>query len=296
MRNDFHKSVLLKETLDFLQIEEGKKYIDATLGGGGHSREILIRGGIVLGIDQDQDAINFVRKNFKNNNLKLSKGNFRNIDKIAKLEGFGRVKGIIYDLGVSSFQIGSKERGFSFQDDTSLDMRMDKAADLPKASDILNLATENELSNIFFKFGEERRSRAIASAVVGARVLKAFETTTDLLKVLKEVYGLEGEITNKTRANIAKRVFQALRIAVNNELGSLENSLPRALTVLEPGGRMVVISFHSLEDRIVKDIFIEFEKQKFGKILTKKPLLPMPEEISINPRARSAKLRVFEKL
>lgn len=300
MKSDFHKSVFLSEVLDLLQIKEGKRYIDATLGGGGHSEAILDSGGLVLGIDQDKDALNFVGESLKERvstgRLRITQGNFGNIDKIAIAQDFGKVNGVLFDLGVSSFQIGSKTRGFSFQNEAELDMRMDQEEETAKASDILNLASEDELNNIFTKYGEERRSRAISNAVVRTRKVAAIKTTADLLKIIQEVYGLKGEMSDKIRASVAKRVFQALRIAVNNELENLRQALPKALSLLEPGGRIAVISFHSLEDRIVKESFIFFQKQNMGQIVTKKPLVPKKEEILENPRARSAKLRSFEKI
>lgn len=293
----FHESVLLRETVDFLRVKEGKKYIDATLGGGGHTQEILKLGGEVLGIDQDPEAINYVRNNLKNSKLKIIQGNFRNIDNLARKEELERVSGVLYDLGISSFQIEDENRGFSFQKEADLDMRMNptSSSGQARASDILNLASEDELNEIFTKFGEEHRSRAISNSIVRARRTKAFEKTSDLLKVIEGVYGLRGSLSDKFRASIAKRVFQALRIAVNDELGSLKESLPKALSLLEDGGRLVVISFHSLEDRIVKQSFLDFEKQGFGGVITKRCVLPSSEEVRLNRRARSAKLRAFER-
>ena len=294
--NSFHKSVMLSEAIGFLQVKRGKKYIDATLGGGGHTQEILKRGGEVLGIDQDDDALNYIKNKIKSPDLRLIKGNFRNIDKLAISQRFERVAGVLYDLGISSFQIEKDSRGFSFQKEAELDMRMDPENPAPvKASDILNLASERQLYEIFTEFGEERNSRAISNAVVGARKIKAIKTTGDLLKIIEDVYGIKGEVSAKTKADIAKRVFQALRIAVNDELGSLEESLPKALELLEKEGRIVVISFQSLEDRIVKQTFLEFKNKDLGEIITKKPVLPSVSEISDNRRSRSAKMRVFEK-
>lgn len=294
--NNFHKSVMLSEAIGFLQVKRGKKYIDATLGGGGHTEEILKRGGEVLGIDQDDDALNYIKNKIKSPDLRLIKGNFRNIDKLAISQRFERVAGVLYDLGISSFQIEKDSRGFSFQKEAELDMRMDPENPAPvKASDILNLASERQLYEIFTEFGEERNSRAISNAVVGARKIKAIKTTGDLLKIIEDVYGIKGEVSAKTKADIAKRVFQALRIAVNDELGSLEESLPKALELLEKEGRIVVISFQSLEDRIVKQTFLEFKNKDLGEIITKKPVLPSVSEISDNRRSRSAKMRVFEK-
>lgn len=300
MLSDYHKGVLSKEVIDLLQVKIGKKYIDATLGGGGHAEEILKLGGEVLGIDLDRESINHVQENFKsqisNFKLRVIQGNFREIDKIAHSQGFDKVSGIVFDLGVSSHQIESEDRGFSFQKEGPLDMRMNQAGQIPKASDILNLGGRDELYKIFTQFGEEPRARALVSAIVRARKIKSFETTGDLLKIIQEVYGLHGKIGDKTKASIAKRVFQALRIAVNSELANLRDSLPRALSLLGRNGRLVVISFHSLEDRIVKQSFTDFEKNNFGRIITEKPVIPSLDEQKNNRRSRSAKLRAFAKL
>lgn len=297
MAGKYHTSVLLAEVSDLLQVKSGKKYIDATLGGGGHAAEIIRRGGIVLGIDIDLEAIAYVQENqksnIKNQELISIQGNFGDIDKIAHLQGFDRVAGVIFDLGVSSRQINKGERGFSYQKEGPLDMRMNQDEKL-KASDILNLATYDQLYKIFKDLGDEPRAWALAKAVVRAREIEAFETTNDLLKVIEKVYGF-ATFAGKARAKIATRAFQALRIAVNSELESLEIALPKALNLLEENGRLVVITFHSLEDRIVKQAFLSFQEQDLGNILTKKPIVPSSTEQEMNVRSRSAKLRVFEK-
>ena len=306
--NSFHTSVLLKETIDFLQVKKGEQYIDATLGGGGHTREILSRGGIVLGIDCDEEAIEYVRKNLEfriprprqakrggqNSELTLTKGNFKNLEEIAHSNNFNKVKGIIFDLGVSSYQLENGKRGFSFLKGGPLDMRMDKELGV-KASDLLNILSKGELYEIFIKLGQEHRSRAISSSIVSARRVAPIQTTGDLSGVIQKAIGIKGEITDFTKAQISKRVFQALRIAVNDELENIKIALPKTLNLLESGARVAVISFHSLEDRIVKQSFIDFQKRNMGKIITKKPVTAGKEEIGSNPRSRSAKLRVFEK-
>ena len=296
--NNFHTSVLLKETIDFLQVKKGGKYIDATLGGGGHTLEIIKRGGIVLGIDFDQEALDYVERNFKfqisNFKLTLAKGNFKNLEEIAHSNNFNKVKGIIFDLGVSSYQLENGKRGFSFLKGGPLDMRMDKELGV-KASDLLNILSKGELYEIFIKLGEERRARAISSSIVGARRVAPIQTTGDLSGVIQKALGIKGEITDFTKAQIGKRVFQALRIAVNDELENIKIALPKTLNLLESGARVAVISFHSLEDRIVKQSFIDFQKRNMGKIITKKPVTAGKEEIESNSRSRSAKLRVFEK-
>lgn len=294
----YHKPVLLSQLTDLLQIKEGKKYIDATLGGGGHTEEILRRGGEVLGIDVDEEAIEHVKKRIQSPKLKIIQGNFKDLDKIALLNNFNKVSGIVFDLGVSSHQLETADRGFSFQKEGPLDMRMGKNSSLRQvtAKDILNLASKDELYEIFSKLGEEPRAWPLACAVVRAREVKAFETTSDLFKIIEGVYGVREGISDKIKASISKRVFQALRIAVNSELRNLEEALPKAVSLLEDGGRLIVISFHSLEDRIIKNSYLEFEKEGICKILNKKPIIADAKEQEENIRSRSAKLRALEKL
>jgi len=296
--NSFHKSVLLKESLEALRIEKGGRYIDATLGGGGHTVNILDLGGIVLGIDQDQDALDFVRKSeeqrTKNKELILVKGNFKDIEKIAHLNSFEKVNGILFDLGVSSYQIDTPERGFSFLRDGPLDMRMDKSSSLT-AEVLVNLLEKQELNDLFNKLGQEHRSWSIAKSIVNARRIKAIKTTDELSKVIKNAYGIRGEISDFTKNELNKRVFQALRIAVNSELENITESLPKALSLLKEKGRLAVITFHSLEDSIVKKSFENFEKENMGKNITNKPIMVSDEEANNNSRSKSAKLRVFEK-
>lgn len=298
--NDYHVSVLLKEAVELLQVKKNGKYIDATLGGGGYTKAILERDGLVLGIDLDQEALDFINQNqtsnIKNQKLILAQGNFKDIARIAHLNGFNKVDGIIYDLGVSSHQIDSGERGFSYLKDGTLDMRMDKTSPV-KASDLVNILTKGELYELFSKLGQERRARAISDRITRARRIKAIQTTGELLEVIREAYGLRSKTLSPfVKAAISKRVFQALRMAVNTELENLKESLPQAIDLLEKGGRIVTITFHSLEDRIVKHSFLEFEKNQLGRVITKKPMVPSEEEIRRNRRSASAKLRVFEKL
>lgn len=291
----FHRSVLLTEVIDFLKVVPGGRYIDATLGGGGHSEEILKSGGIVLGIDLDEDAVKNAQDKFKNNpRIKIAQGNFNNLKQIALLHKFEDVQGVIFDLGVSSNLLEKAERGFSFLKEGPLDMRMSRSLPL-KASDLVNLKTKDELYEIFTKLGEENRSRAISDAIVRARRVKAILTTEDLAKVVEGSFGFKFRQPDRVRARILKRVFQALRIAVNSELENLKLGLGESLSILESGGRVLVISFHSLEDRIVKETFQDFEKQGLGKIVTKKPVTPSLVELRENRRSRSGKLRVFEK-
>lgn len=289
--SNFHNSVLLKEVIDYLQIQPGKRYIDATLGGGGHTKRILELGGKVLGIDVDEEAIEYVLEKLRvsEGELRLVKGNFRNIDELARANGFGHVSGILFDLGVSSHQLDTAERGFSFAKIGRLDMRMDQGLDVT-AKDLLNVLTKGELYALFIEYGEERFSKKIASHIVESRRIKSIETTRDLETIVRSSVPVRDYKTNP-----ATRVFQALRIAVNDELDSLNNALPKSFGLLEDKGRIVVIAFHSLEDKIVKHTFATWEEQRLGTIITKKPVLPTESEIKINSRSRSAKMRVFEK-
>jgi 16S rRNA (cytosine1402-N4)-methyltransferase len=281
---DFHKPVLLKETVGCLDIRPGGKYIDCTFGFGGHSKEILKKGGHVLGLDSDKESLATAKKKLKAN-LILENANFANLEEIAKEHKFTQINGILYDLGLSSWQLEQSGRGFSFQRNEPLDMRSDLTLKVT-AADLVNSLSKNELTKIFTRFGEERRAGRFASALVRARRIKKISTTFDLLEAL-------GLYTSRNRIHPATKVFQALRIAVNSELLSLSSSLHQAQKLLLPGGRLVIISFHSLEDRIVKDFG---RKAESLKILTKKPIVPSSKEIALNPRARSAKLRAFEKI
>ncbi len=292
--SNYHKPVLLEKTIDLLQIKPGKKYIDATLGGGGHTERILGHGAVVLGIDIDQDALDYVSQHINNKNLVLAKGNFVDLEKIAHLNGFEKVWGILFDLGVSSHQIDSPDRGFSFLKNGPLDMRMDKDLSLT-AEYLVNVLGKGELYELFNRLGQESHASAISRAIVSARRVKAIKTTDELLEVIKKAYGYREDLSDFDKNKIGQKVFQALRIAVNNELENIEKALPQAVSLLESGGRIVVISFHSLEDRIVKKIFREFERQNLGKAVTQKPIVPDDKEMRQNSRSKSSKLRVFEK-
>lgn len=267
---EYHIPVLLKEAIEYLSVKPGEKYIDCTYGGGGHFKAIEAAGGIVLGIDQDPEAHAPVH------------GNFAHLKEIATEAGFAPVSGILFDLGVSSHQLEMDYRGFSFGHDAKLDMRMNPDEQTVTAADLVNAGGKIELANLFWKFGEERASRAIAKAIVANRPISS---TNQLAEIILRV-----RHKNKNdHTHPATRVFQALRIAVNDELASLEAALPQAVELLVPGGRLVVISFHSLEDRIVKS----FMKDNVSlRILTAKPVTPTEEEVEENPRARSGKLRV----
>ncbi len=295
--NNYHTSVLLQETIENLQIQDGCMYIDATMGGAGHTTEILKKGGIVLSIDADQDAIDNAAQKFSEDKdlakykyqLTIAKGNFKDIRKIAQQHGFKKVRGILFDLGVSSHQFNIAERGFSFMHEGPLDMRMDRDLKV-QAKDLINSLTRGELYELFTKLGEERYARAIAEHIIRSRQIKPIETTIQLAEIVRKAVPIHGEM------NPATRIFQALRIAINDELNVLREALPQAMELLESGGRLVVISFHSLEDRIVKQEFIHLKNEGQGEIITKKPITPSEEEIRVNKRSRSAKLRVFQKI
>lgn len=302
----FHIPVMVEETMNYLITKSDGIYVDGTVGGGGHSEEILKRTKAkVIGFDIDPEAVEFARqrlKDYEDRVLILNK-NYARIKESLKELGIDRVTGFLLDLGVSSHQLDFGG-GFSFRFDEKLDMRMDRTSDLT-ASDILNDYSEKEIADIIFKFGEEPKAKAIAKEIVRYRKRKKIETTGELVKIIDKV------VSKKYRLKVLARVFQSLRIAVNRELDNLKTALDSAVEVLEKGGRIVVISYHSLEDRIVKNFFKKMEKVcvcppdvlecKCGKvqvirILTKKPVVPKDEEISSNPRARSAKLRAGEKI
>ena len=294
--NFYHKTVLLQETVDLLRVEPGKLFIDATLGGGGTAKAILDKGGKLLGIDLDDDALSYSGKLLKDYDDKvLVKGNFKDIDEIASKHGFQKIEGIVVDLGLSSHQIDDKTRGFSYVGDALLDMRMDQSQAI-KASDLLNIAGKDKLYEIFTEFGQEPRSRAITNSIISARRIKAFQNSRDLTEIIDKVYRIGKGAPMKIKAQVYNRIFQALRMAVNDELNNLTAVLPKALNLLEKGGRLVVISFHSLEDRIVKQAFLDFEKKGLGVVLTQKPITPSFTEITDNRRSKSAKLRAIERL
>lgn len=286
--NNFHIPVLIEEVLNYLNIQKDLWYIDATLGGGGHTEKILKLGGRVIGIDQDEDSIKEVSRKLKNyinsKHLILIQNNFTNIDK-----NDHQISGILFDLGVSSHQLDTTERGFSFRKDAELDMRMDKSLEVT-AQDLINGLNSGELTQLFEKFGEEKFAKKIAKIIVLERQKEKITTTGQLADLIKK------NIYSKEKIHPATRVFQALRIAVNDELNSLKEALPKAFDILEPGGKLIVISFHSLEDRIVKNFFKELEEKNSAKILTDKPIEPSEKEVYENPRSRSSKLRAIEKI
>jgi len=295
----YHIPALLNETVKALDIKPKHKYIDATLGGGGHSVEIVKKGGILLGIDQDPEAVSYASERLKNAQAcpdllppKLVQSNFAEIDKVAKEFGFEKVAGILFDLGVSSHQLETSNRGFSFNQEGPLDMRMNPNLSVT-AKDLVNGLNEGELAELFWKLGEEKFSRRFAKAICQARLNKPIETCNDLSQIILQEVSPRGRFA---RIHPATRVFQALRIAVNDELNSLKIALPKAVELLESQGRIVVLSFHSLEDSIVKRFFIDQMGKGILKIISKSPITPTEEEVRLNPRARSAKLRAAEKI
>lgn len=292
MINFSHTPVLLKEAVDSLMVVPNGKYIDATLGGGGHSKEIIKRGGIVLGIDQDEDAIGFVSKNLskeiKEGKLKLFKGNFKDIAKISQVNDFNLVNGILFDLGVSSYHLDSAKRGFSIKNDEELDMRMDKQGELT-AYKVVNSYPQVDLRRIFLTYGEEHNASKIASEIVELRKKSPIRTTRELARIA------EGVSHKSESIHPATRIFQAIRIEVNDELNAIKYGLTDAIELLKPEARLSVISFHSLEDRIVKHAFIKASREGLGSLIYKKPLTATFEENVKNRRSRSAKLRTFEK-
>ena len=297
VNKNFHTPVLVEEVIRFLNVQDNKKYIDATLGGGGHSFEILRRGGSILGIDVDEEALDFVREKLKTQSsnlktegqLRVVKGNFKDVKAIAKENGFENVDGILFDLGVSSHQLDTPRRGFSFGKNGPLDMRMDKNLSVT-AKDLVNALRKGALYELFSKLGQEYRARVISESIISARRLEKIETTGQLAEIVKR------SLKGITKTHPATRVFQALRIAVNDELNNLREALSSSIGLLGNKGRLVVITFHSLEDGIVKQNFKEFEEKGSGTIIIKKPVEPTPEEVRSNIRSRSAKLRAFEKL
>lgn len=304
-----HQSVLLAEVLEALRPASGRLLLDGTLGGGGHSYQWLKASspeGRLIGLDRDEAALEAAAKRLSEfgDRFELHRANFANLDSFADP---GSCDAVLLDLGVSSPQLDWSERGFSFLREGPLDMRMD-LRDLVTAADIVNTWPEEELANLFWELGEERASRRVANTICKRRVVKKFETTTDLATVIAAQLG-----RGREKIHPATKVFQALRMEVNRELEALEDGLHAAWQVLKPGGRLAVITFHSLEDRIVKDfgrtLEREYEvpgevdipelrrpKQPEARIPTRKPIVPSEAEVAANPRSRSAKLRVIERL
>ncbi|MFA4967858.1 MAG: 16S rRNA (cytosine(1402)-N(4))-methyltransferase RsmH [Candidatus Margulisiibacteriota bacterium] len=280
-----HIPVMIEETTDLLAPSQGKIIVDCTLGFGGHSAAILSKGANVIGIDQDLDALRAAEVRLSEyQNIRYVQDNFANIEKIVKEP----VDGVVFDLGVSSYQIDQVLRGFSIRGDGPLDMRMDQGKGIT-AADIVNDYPQEELERIFFEYGEERFSKRVAGAILARRRIKPIETTFELKEIIEKAIPVW-----KKRESVT-RIFQALRIAVNSELDNLKKGLNGAVKTLKKGGRIVVISYHSLEDRIVKKFFVEQKNNGILNIITKKPVIAKEEEVLANPRAKSAKMRAAEK-
>ena len=295
MSEKIHKSVLLQEVMHYLEPKPGQKFIDATFGAGGHSLAILEAVGIngkVFGIEWNEELYEAAHGRFGGiKRLVLVNDNYRNLKRVAEEKGFIDADAILMDLGFSSWHIEQSGRGFSFQKDEPLDMRYSEKESLT-AAEIVNQWPPQMLEKILKEYGEERFAEKISEAVVEARKEKPIVDTFKLVEVIKEA--VPGWYS-KGRLNPATKTFQALRIAVNRELENLKEGLSQAPEVLRSGGRLAVISFHSLEDRMVKNAFRDFEKNGIGRVITKKPVRPSKEEISLNPKSRSAKMRVFQK-
>jgi 16S rRNA (cytosine1402-N4)-methyltransferase len=310
-----HIPVLLKQAITLLNPQPGQRFVDGTLGGGGYTAELLERvapNGAVLSIDLDQAALDNASQNFAKkieaHQLLLAHGNFAQLDKILEHKDFYDIDGIVADIGLSSFQLDQSSRGITFQKKEPLDMRFDLSSPEPDARFMLNEYSEEELTKIFSDYGEERESKRIARAIVHERAQKQLHYTTDLTEIIQSA--LPKPVQHKWQDS-ARRIFQALRIAVNHELENLETFLPKALDLVKPGGAIVIVSFHSLEDRMVKQFFLEAAKgcicpKEFpiclcnqtpqAEILTKKPLTAEADELTANFRSNSAKLRALRKL
>lgn len=302
-----HIPVLLNETIQGLNIKPDGIYVDGTIGGAGHSKKIIEKlssKGFLIGIDRDEEALEAAKENLKEyKNFKLVHGNHDNIKEILANLGIDKVDGILLDLGVSSYQLDEKTRGFSYIGDNKLDMRMDKSQKL-SAYDVVNLYKESKLADLIYAYGEERYSRCIAKNICIARKNKPIETTKELAEII------EKSVPFSKDGHPAKRTFQAIRIEVNNEIKPLYNTVLECINLLKTGGRLCIITFHSLEDRAVKEAYKDAEgkctcpkdfpycvcgAKTLGKIINKKTIEATEEELKINTRAQSAKLRIFER-
>ena len=306
-----HIPVMPKEVLELLQCKPGGIYVDATIGLGGHAQEILEKiqpGGLLIGIDRDKESLERVEARLKSfgNSLRLLHENYKNLPLILNNLASRPVDGILLDLGVSSYQLLSPERGFSFQSDVMLDMRMDRTQQWT-AADLVNRLSEAELADLIYRYGEERLSRRIAAAIIQERRKAPITRCNQLAEIISRVFRVRGH----QGIHPATRTFQALRIAVNEELEGLEDFLTEAFGFLKPGGRIAVIAFHSLEDRIVKRTFRRLAgqcvcdappelctcpRETLANLITTRPMTPGPEELASNPRARSARLRSLERI
>ncbi|MGB9713744.1 MAG: 16S rRNA (cytosine(1402)-N(4))-methyltransferase RsmH [Candidatus Bathyarchaeales archaeon] len=293
--NSVHVPVLQKEVLHFLDPKANENFVDCTIGEGGHALAILERilpNGKLLGIDWTRELIESLkaRAGSLNKNLTLVCDNFANLKDIVERHGFGQVSGVFFDLGLSSWHLEKSGRGFSFSRDEPLDMRFQGGI---TAQEIVNTWPQRELERMLKEYGEERFAKRIANEIVRSREKEPITSTLQLVSIVERAVPYWYQ---KRRIHPATKTFQALRIAVNDELNNLERALPQAVEILKPGGRLVVISFHSLEDRIVKNFLRENARKGMIKVLTKKPVKPSAEEVKINPRSRSARLRTATKI
>lgn len=305
----YHKAVLYDEVIENIIVDKDAIYLDCTLGGGGHSMGILensTKNSKLIAIDQDQNAIDYVNSNINGyeDKIKIFRNNFQNMDTVIYLAGYEKVDRILMDIGVSSKQLDDMSRGFSYKYEAKLDMRMDTSKKI-SAYEVINEFSEKELADIIYKYGEEPKARKIASYIVRTRETKNIETTTELANIVIKAIG------KKMKKHPAKRTFQAIRIYVNNELEVLEKAIDKAISLLNNNGRLLIITFHSLEDRIVKEKFRYYEnpcscpkdipicvcnKKSYGRILNKKAIVANSDELDENNRAHSAKLRIFERI
>jgi 16S rRNA (cytosine1402-N4)-methyltransferase len=307
MKNDkYHEPVMAQEALYYLGLEaplkkQAYRVIDATLGTGGYTLRLCEIGARVLGIEADRSMLEIARQRLEDacpasdeeigGSFKLVHGNFREIDVISEENGFSPTEGVVFDLGVTSLQLTGKKRGFSFSEKTApLDMRIDEANQEVKASDLLNALREDQLAEMFENVLSLQKARKLSKEVVERRQKEPIETVGDFLSITERIFERRGKLHPATKP------FLALRMATNSELENLEEALPKALKVLKKGGKLVVVSFHSGEDELVKDFFKRVERDANGKILTRSPITPSEVEVSRNPRSRSAKLRAIEKL
>ena len=305
-----HRPVLLEECIQGLDIKSDGIYIDGTLGGAGHSKEILKRlspKGLLIGIDRDQEALEAAKQNLQGyNNVKYIHNNHDNIKEILNEIGISKVDGILLDLGVSSYQLDERNRGFSYLGDNELDMRMDKSQELT-AKIVVNTYEEKKLADIIYEYGEERYSRQIAKNICAFRKVKSIETTKQLVEIIEKSIPK----SKQKDGHPAKRTFQAIRIEVNDEIKPLYQTVKNCIDILENKGRLCIITFHSLEDRAVKNAYIEAQgkctcpsdlpycvcgAESLGKIINKKPIIASKEEQEENSRSKSAKLRIFERI
>ena len=301
-----HQPIMLNECIENLNIKKDGIYVDGTMGGAGHSSKIAekLESGLLIGIDRDLEALEASKKRLKDyDNVKYVHGRHEDILEHLSALGIDRIDGVLLDLGISSYQIDEGARGFSYTKDAELDMRMDQTQEL-SAKDIVNDYSIEELEKIFFEYGEEKFSKRIAERIAQARKIKAIETTYELADIVRSA-------VPKDAVNSFKRIFQALRIEVNGELKELKKAILDIASVLNDGGRICIITFHSLEDRIVKETFLELQGKctcpkdfpkcvcgfkSYGKVITRKPIVPTEQEMKENPRSKSAKLRVFERI